>query len=272
MSFNIVKFTNIDDQIEDGGLPWTPSDIITSAWYDASDLSTITETDIDNKISQWDDKSGNDHHVIQEVSSDQPKIGTRKFGRLNTIEFDGDDSLGTNDLVVSGNPDLMIATVRLSDAIASSANDIFVTLGDGGGSSAGLTVESDLGYNGLSWRFFNGFTAFGNANFGVPEIQIGVREAGSNYGASQMFLDGTSLSPTNNANPSNTPNIGAKLRMSSYGGFLDGQLAEVVILEDSTEDTRQKLEGYFAWKWGLVDSLPPAHPYKNVYPTIEYNV
>ena len=39
-------------------------------------------------------------------------------------------------------------------------------------------------------------------------------------------------------------------------------------------DTRQKMEGYLAWKWDgingntvLVDALPVGHPYKSAAPT-----
>lgn len=46
-----------------------------------------------------------------------------------------------------------------------------------------------------------------------------------------------------------------------------GAIQEVVILNRQLTTTeRQKLEGYFAWKWGLVALLPSGHPYKNVAP------
>jgi len=48
----------------------------------------------------------------------------------------------------------------------------------------------------------------------------------------------------------------------------DGDINEIVIVtgEVSTE-TRQKIEGYLAWKWGLVANLPGGHPYKSAPPT-----
>jgi len=37
-------------------------------------------------------------------------------------------------------------------------------------------------------------------------------------------------------------------------------------------ETRQKIDGYQAWKWGLVDRLPADHPYKNKPPELEERV
>jgi hypothetical protein len=42
---------------------------------------------------------------------------------------------------------------------------------------------------------------------------------------------------------------------------LEGYCAEVVIGEDVTAITRQNIEGYLMWKWGLADRLPTAHPH-----------
>jgi hypothetical protein len=48
----------------------------------------------------------------------------------------------------------------------------------------------------------------------------------------------------------------------------DGAIMEVVITQtDNSVATRQKIEGYLAWKWGLEGNLPSGHPYKNAAPT-----
>jgi len=50
-----------------------------------------------------------------------------------------------------------------------------------------------------------------------------------------------------------------------YGAF---DLIEVVLLDKAASiANRQKIEGYFAWKYGLTDALPASHPYKNSAPT-----
>jgi hypothetical protein len=46
-----------------------------------------------------------------------------------------------------------------------------------------------------------------------------------------------------------------------------GDMAEIIALKEQTPaPLAQKVEGYLAWKWGLVDSLPSNHPYKNAAP------
>lgn len=56
--------------------------------------------------------------------------------------------------------------------------------------------------------------------------------------------------------------------LGSIGSPMDGYIAETVILSDVTLATRQKIEGYLAWKWGLEADLPADHPYKNLAPTL----
>jgi len=48
---------------------------------------------------------------------------------------------------------------------------------------------------------------------------------------------------------------------------LTASVAEVIVYSTTpTAPQRQQIEGYLAWKWGLVASLPAGHPYKNYPP------
>lgn len=53
-----------------GDVLWTPSQVTTSAWFDADDFDTITESG--GSVSKWDDKSGNLKHATQISGSSQP--------------------------------------------------------------------------------------------------------------------------------------------------------------------------------------------------------
>jgi len=68
-----------------------PIDLAPSLWLDASDEATIAESS--GAVSQWDDKSGNEFHVVQAIAARQPVTGTRTVNGLNTIDFDGSDIL-----------------------------------------------------------------------------------------------------------------------------------------------------------------------------------
>ena len=57
---------------------------------------------------------------------------------------------------------------------------------------------------------------------------------------------------------------------NAYGSF---DVVEMIMTEhnDGTGggfdlDMRQKIEGYFSWKWNLVSLLPSNHPYKTAQP------
>ena len=48
---------------------------------------------------------------------------------------------------------------------------------------------------------------------------------------------------------------------------LTASVSEVIVYSTTpTDQQRQTIEGYLAWKWGLVASLPAGHPYKNYPP------
>ncbi len=74
-----------------GGGGFTPADLPNLvAWYDASDLTTITESG--GAVSQWDDKSGNGWHLLQGTGGDRPTSGTRTVNGLNVLDFNGTSS------------------------------------------------------------------------------------------------------------------------------------------------------------------------------------
>jgi hypothetical protein len=58
-------------------------------------------------------------------------------------------------------------------------------------------------------------------------------------------------------------NVGSK---DSSGDEFASYIREVVVTNIIDTATRQKLEGYLAWKWNLVANLPVGHPYKNSPP------
>lgn len=50
---------------------------------------------------------------------------------------------------------------------------------------------------------------------------------------------------------------------------MDGDIAEVLVVRGAVDaTTRQTIEGYLAWQWGLEGNLPIDHPYKSAAPTV----
>jgi hypothetical protein len=87
------------------------------------------------------------------------------------------------------------------------------------------------------------------------------------------FLDGTSFGSTSLASiTAGTRTIGLGQRPANPGLYpFVGDLAAVAIVTTTlTVADRQRIEGYFAWEYGLVANLPANHPYKNDPPVSVY--
>ena len=77
-------------------VPPLPSDLNLSLWLDASDASTITQSN--GSVSQWADKSGNDYHFTQSTSASQPKTNTINIGGNNAVDFDGTKDMANSQI------------------------------------------------------------------------------------------------------------------------------------------------------------------------------
>ena len=63
---------------------WTPAVLRPDAWFDASDLSTIT---ISTGVSEWRDKSPNGRHMTQGTTSVQPPLASNAKNGLSCVQF-----------------------------------------------------------------------------------------------------------------------------------------------------------------------------------------
>jgi hypothetical protein len=83
------------------------------------------------------------------------------------------------------------------------------------------------------------------------------------------FFDGVSRASSSSLGSRNSPSgpnlIGARLD-SSAGNVIQslvGNIYEILVFNSGLQTAqRQQIEGYLAWKWGLVANLPSSHPYK----------
>jgi hypothetical protein len=75
--------------------PFSPLTLNPDIWLDASDITTITKDGAD-KVSQWDDKSGNGNNATQGTGSQQGIFTPSAINSLSAINFDGvDDKMAT---------------------------------------------------------------------------------------------------------------------------------------------------------------------------------
>ncbi len=119
------------------GTAFDVNDLSPVLWLDAADASTIEENG--GKVSQWDDKSGNNNHATQSNVANQPTKGIDKISFIG-----GNDNMVINSPI--NNTDIDIYYVRKQPSAASidfsggGSYAICSKNGDGGGINS-MTLE-----------------------------------------------------------------------------------------------------------------------------------
>lgn len=233
---------------------WTPKYIQTVFWYDPSDASTITTSG--SNVTQVDDKSGNGYTLTPEVGQNPPLIGTRTLNDLNVLEWTGNNCIEN--------------TSFSYDQSATPLNFAFIVYHD--------TI-------GVQEFYFSGTQTTTNRIFGrrLSDARHDVAaptRITTSYTVSdnQPTLILNQLNATNslvriNGDQKVSGNIGVNAfqilalgHNENEASDLDGYFAEIIGFPDNTQ--QERVEGYLAWKWGLVANLPAGHPYKNSPPII----
>jgi hypothetical protein len=224
-----------------------------SLWLDATDLSTITLSG--SSVSQWRDKA-----------SSFTYSGTGSLATSNTyqcVRFDGNQGMTTT------------ASLPFSKVCTNSANMTCILV---------LNTSSSTGVNGAPFTLnfseprFMPFLNSGGSLFFDAGYQANPRLSGTytnnarqiqvfnRFGITQLQyrLNGSVNSSFNFGNPANYGNQSYTGYISPSGARWTGDIHEALYFSDDIGLTMiQNVEGYLAWKWGLVANLPSTHPYKN---------
>lgn len=262
--------------------PWTPANITTALWLDANDASTLTLNG--STVSQWNDKSGNARHVSQATATNQPTYNATGLNGKGTLNFDGVDWLFNatpGALLRNVLGGTVAAVVNYTDAVSQR-----IPVATMNGTGAGVRLAAGLQAAGTTNIFSRRLDAETGATTitsppaytnGTSIIQIGV--ARYSAGVLEQYINGTTggtgafaLSGSSSDTDSATLVIGGTSTddgVTLNGNQMLGFVGETIYTNTAlSTDDRQRLEGYLAWKWGLVASLPVAHPYKNSPPTV----
>ena len=246
---------------------WTPSEITTAAWYDASDLDTITESA--GKVSQWDDKSGNNNNLVQEIASLQGTINGDTMEYVNGQRFDQSNLV--NMLDSSG----QFTTIIVHDMVDSTASTAgFPLIIDLQDDEPGTGVEKrrpGFLYVQTSGNFAmhaSGGIVTDNSPPTGPAI-IGGTGDGVNL---HLDINGETMSTAGY-----TPRTFTTLQNFRLGDIsiqnLTMKFKEVIHIAGVFDQTiYDKLTGYLADKWwrqrGQPVPLSPGHPYYLNPPTV----
>lgn len=254
---------------QSGPALWTPAEITTLVWLDAFDGSELTLNGSD--VSAWNNKSGGTDFT-QATASEQPEYDSTN----NCVTFDGvDEYMSANDKFVSTtNPDFLCVMLTNFLSLQSTSDRLFQL--EGGQSGGVISIGHGSSSTGWNWRHNNGFRAFDSGNTTGEFMTSWQRSANSGYATDETWENGTQLTLTSGNNPTTQPSITENFTTIGRGQggnvaqyfYSNARVHELVMAEVDSTDTRQKLEGYMAWRWGNEGDLPVGHPYKSAAPTV----
>lgn len=266
---------------------WTPQRASGLAiWLDAADPNTVVGGTAANAVTQWNDKSGNGRNAVG-ATNGRPTYQANSQNGNNTLRFDGDSMQApfvTNPTALT----YFMVYQRNGNGPGTSGFEFYLDIGvqqsasNNNGRFAQLYNErspvtpesfasSVLAANADSpaalksalntnWNLHasTGVFTTGSQSFSYA-INGGVVGTTTGTGANRT---GTTVYRIGNGN------TWAGNQDDSQGFRVNGTIAETLTYSAalSTAD-RQLVEGYLAWKWGTVASLPADHPYKNAAPT-----
>ena len=244
-------------------IPWTRVSIYNTftptvfigctLWLDAADSSSISTTS--GNVTQWRDKSGNANHTT--AGTGQPTY---------TSPF----------VVFGGSAQLILPLVFSTDWSIFIVARTTQTTGTSGGqwyNGAGLfDAEITNTLNDYGMNIVGGFLATGVGNpdttiqsasqVNTGNLFIAQFLRNSSTGVMSNIITGgtavTTTGPTGIRNSVSRISLGA---LQTNLNYFVGSIAEVIAFNTViTESQRQNIEGYLAWKWGFVSSLPANHP------------
>lgn len=238
---------------------WTPAQISTHLWLDASDASTLYDATTggslvaaNGSVARWEDKSGDARHVTQGTSGNRPLRKTSVQNSLDGILFDGtnDDLTGTINLNTR-DCSLFCVFLRTNSA---GRTELVVSSGDDTAIGDGVAILP-------RWTDNNCYTQAGYvANRPVISSSIGTSATllAVTGGLNQtVYKDGSAFgSPGSNQSATAVTRtksyIGSGRGVSALNRYFAGHICETIWIDgvvDST--TRGLITTYLKTKWGI---------------------
>ena len=226
---------------------FSPSELSNlSYWLDADDISTITK-DGSNKVSAWNDKSGNAKHATMATASRQP-------------------TYVASDPVLNGKPSVKSSSsngqIGLSIASAAKREKFMVAyFNDGVDNNFGgyLSLFSGPGTDG-QYRMM-GQTAADYLNTG-RSFDAKPQMNGHADSAQVLPMPATVLRLSSSSTRTEATNLLFAHNKNDRGWV--GGIGEMIVLSSTaTLEEAKKIEGYLAHKWGTAHKLISSHPYYN---------
>lgn len=232
-----------------------------AAWWDASNAWSITEAG--GAVSQWNDLSGNGHHLTHATGGEQPTTNSMTQNGLNVLDFDGNDRLSRTTSVPLAADDDNYTYFAVWNSNPGGFHQAIYEQGQlNNGQRSSILTQGTTVY---------GFTGHFNDRRVVPFTVDTYRVTGlrlasiddvatNNLIQTDNGLEFTSTINTevgaNNLNIS-TARVIVGANAGGGGEFLNGQIAEVIVYDRTLTDSEHDMVvDYLNTKWDVF-IVPP---------------
>lgn len=238
--------------------PWTPAQLTSVGWFDASDVgSLIVDGD---QVSQLSDKSGTSNHLLSS-GTNQPAYSTTGWdGILPAIDFNGGQMYLQLETALDFPDGLTIISLFDQDTTGNDTSRPF------GVRSTASNKRTFAFSNDNSLRYDGAKALSATPASTGKHLRVATKSADAK--AQTDYLDGE-LNISSSVSLSDSNGVYLNIGSPSYGYYnnFDGRIAECIVIAGVISDEdRQKVEGYLAHKWGVAVNLPSDHPYRSVAP------
>ena len=233
-------------------------------WLDADDTSTITiSTGI--SISAWRDKSVNNKSATANGTTKPTRVTAGRnrrayvsFGTAGYFTITSPFSLGTGDFAI-------FAVVQVPNGSVTS--NYILARNDGGTESWEMRVSTTVGGAIEALYTAGGVTSMTTStqnlsNSWTVESFVALRGTSSTLYDLGLQVAQTSTVSSGTLSTASPYSLCIGSRTTTASGLWQSNMAEILVYSGTISNTtRQQIEGYLAWKWGLNASVNTLHPY-----------
>lgn len=264
-------------------IPWAPENLATPAQVLLDDTSDVSE--LAGVISQWADRSGNEFHFSQGVSTKRPALLGAELNGRRVLRFDGvNDSLEVTSsaaravfsnvgygwkFAVYRRRSSGTNTCPLLQARTGSGSGRFASYchpaGSGQSNSAALLLRRRDSDSSSVQRSSIAIGTNWTMTLSVAEWAVGRSKIYTNGGSAE-----TATLPSSGVTDLTLSDTAIYLGSEGVTTFADIDVAAVFLGSGSlpTEAEIDKLFGWAAHRYGLQALLPAGHPYKETAPVL----
>jgi hypothetical protein len=253
----------VDEAIQQSRL-WSPSVLRPSLWMDAADISTLT-LDSSSLVTEWRDKSGFDRYATTIGGTITYLPGG--WAGLPCLQFAANSArmrIASAPIFASGNANIGLFVVIRPNYTGTSYSSVFANYDIGNFQFlTGINIPYLTPYG----LYNNAAVDLSNASYvaGLRQIIATTRTDSYFTGFQNGYEQNTVANTQSVYAGSGTQSVWAINSNASVSGNVESNAQDyceiIAINANVPYDDRTAIEGYLAWKWGLVDTLNPAHPY-----------